>query len=80
MQCRNCPSDTQATQAEFASETMIHFSGLRSIDLPGLLIFPKLLVCPECGSSWFTIPESKLAELAMCSPKSDIPQLQSRGP
>jgi hypothetical protein len=49
----------------------IHFSGLRNIDYPGLLVFPHILVCLECGSSRFTIPETELALLAMCSPKTD---------
>jgi len=65
--CPHCASDTQA---EFSAEINIHFSGLRNIDRPGLLVFPKLLVCLECGYSRFSTPEAELALLAMCSPKS----------
>jgi hypothetical protein len=73
----NCPQCASDTQAEFTSEMMIHVSELRNIDLPSLLVFPKLLVCLECGSSRFTIPETELALLAMCSPKV-IPQTSQK--
>jgi hypothetical protein len=43
---------------------IIHFSGLKSIDTPGIWVFPKLLVCLNCGFSHFTIQESELALLA----------------
>ncbi len=67
MYCPHCASDTQA---EFPAEINIHLSGLRNVDRPGLLLFPKLLVCLGCGYSRFTTPETELALLAMCSPKS----------
>jgi hypothetical protein len=68
MYCPSCASDAQA---KFAAEINIHLGGLRNIDNPGLLVFPNLLVCLECGFSWFTTPETELALLAMCSPKRD---------
>ena len=68
MHCPHCASDIQT---ELTAEINIHFSGLRNIDNPGLLVFPKLLVCLECGFSSFTIPENGLALLAMCFRKSD---------
>jgi hypothetical protein len=68
MNCPHCASDTQA---ELTAEVNIHFRGLRNVDSPGLLVFPKLLVCLDCGFSSFTIPEDELALLAMCSAKSD---------
>jgi hypothetical protein len=67
----HCPQCASETQEEFPAEINIHFSGLRNIDRPGLLVFPKLLVCLECGYSRFTAPEPELAVLAICSPKSD---------
>jgi hypothetical protein len=42
---------------------MIHFSGLRNIDNPGILAFPKILVCLDCGFSQFTISNAGLALL-----------------
>jgi hypothetical protein len=76
MHCSCCASDIQA---EFTAEINIHFSDLRNIDSPGLLIFPKLLVCLECGLSSFTTPENELALLAMGSPKSDASTRKAAG-
>ena len=61
MSCRLCASDNQA---EFASEMIIHFPGLKNLDKPGVWVFPKLLVCLDCGFSRFTAPETELALLA----------------
>jgi hypothetical protein len=66
-----CPHCVSGTQAEFTAEINIHFSGVRNIDRPGMLLFPNLLVCLECGFSRFTTPETELAMLAMCAPKND---------
>lgn len=41
-------------QAEVTAEMLIHFSGIRNIDNPGVLAFPKVLVCLNCGNSRFT--------------------------
>ena len=43
---------------------MIHFSGLRNIDNPGILVFPKVLVCMDCGFSDFRLKEAELVLLA----------------
>jgi hypothetical protein len=61
MHCALCES---SNQAEFTTEMIIHFSGLKNIDKPGVLVFPKVLVCLDCGSSRFTIPGTDLALLA----------------
>jgi len=61
MYCASCQS---SNQAEFTTEMMIHVSGVKNIDKPGVLVFPKVLVCLDCGSSRFTIPGTDLALLA----------------
>ena len=50
-------------QAEFSAEINIHFSGLKNLDKPSVLVFPKLLVCLDCGLSQFTLPETELCLL-----------------
>ncbi len=69
----NCPACDSETEAEFTVEMMIHFSGIKNIDNPGIPAFPKVLVCLKCGSSRFTIPEAKLALLAMSPLKAHGP-------
>jgi hypothetical protein len=67
----DCPHCASATQAELAAEINIHLTGLRNVGRLGLLLFPTLVVCLECGFSRFSTPEAELAMLAMCSPKND---------
>ena len=59
--CRACGSDKQA---EFTAEIALHFSGPGNLDKPHLLVFPRILVCLNCGSAGFTVPESQLHILA----------------
>jgi len=60
MLCALCKS---SKQAEFTSELMIHFSGLEHLVNAGVLIFPQVSVCLDCGSSRFTTPEIELGVL-----------------
>jgi hypothetical protein len=59
----SCTACTSERQAEFGAEINIHFSGLEGLDKPAVLIFPKLLVCLDCGTTEFAIPETELAVL-----------------
>jgi hypothetical protein len=61
MHCALCQS---ANLAEFNTEMMIHFSGQKNIDHPGILAFPKVLICLNCGSSQFAVLENDLTLLA----------------
>jgi hypothetical protein len=68
MSCVLCGS---GNQAEFPAEVMVHFTGRRHLDQPGVLLFPKLLVCLDCGSSRFAVPEKKLALLLSNAQKNE---------
>ena len=68
MQCTLCQS---VNLAEFTAEMMIHFSGRRYIDNPGVLAFPKVSVCLDCGFSRFTTPETDLRMLKNGSAASE---------
>jgi PAS domain S-box-containing protein len=65
MRCKPCGSENQR---EFAAEIMIHFSGRRNRDKPGVLIFPKLTICLDCGFSEFTLEEAELPALTEGAP------------
>jgi hypothetical protein len=43
----------------------LHFPGRENLDKPGIFVFPKVLVCLDCGSSQFAVSESELAVLAL---------------
>ena len=61
MSCQLCRS---SNEAELSAEMVIHFSGLKNLDKPGVWLFLKFLVCLDCGCSRFTVPEGKLASIA----------------
>ena len=60
MYCALCHS---SNGAEFTAEMLIHFSGTKHRDTPGVLAFPKVSICLDCGFSWFTTPETELRVL-----------------
>jgi hypothetical protein len=59
----SCPLCKAVNQSEYPAEMIIHFPGLRNVDKPGVLLFPKLLVCLDCGFFQSVVPEHELALL-----------------
>jgi len=60
MSCARCSSPNEA---EFTAEMMIHFSGPSHVGNPGVLVFPMVLVCLDCGASRFNTPTKELRSL-----------------
>jgi hypothetical protein len=56
----SCPSCASGRVAEFSSEMMINFMGLKHLDKPGVLVFPKALVCLDCGFLRCAVPAREL--------------------
>jgi hypothetical protein len=54
MPCIACGSNCEK---EFATEMILHLSGIKNLDEPGVWAFPKLFVCMNCGYSHFIIEE-----------------------
>jgi len=52
MACVLCAS---SNEVEFPSEIILHFpfSGLENLDKHGVFVYPKVLVCLDCGLSRF---------------------------
>ncbi len=61
MSCLACES---ANQVEFSAEIILHFAALQTLDIPRVELFPKLLVCLDCGFSRFNVSPLELASLA----------------
>ena len=62
MPCKKCGSEDQT---EFGAEISVHFQGHGDSDKQAILLFPKLLVCLECGFTEFVISETDLPQLSM---------------
>lgn len=60
-----CKSCGNSNQSEFSSEICIHFPGLQGLDIPAVFVFPKLVVCLDCGFTECLIPETELRRLAV---------------
>ena len=61
MSCSSCQS---SNQAEFSAEINVHFPGPQNLTKPTVWVFPKILVCFDCGLSTFLTPKDELARLA----------------
>ena len=57
MPCRSCGSGNQTT---FAAEMSVHVLGLENVDKPVLLVFPRILVCLDCGFTELAMAEGEL--------------------
>ena len=58
MPCKSCGS---VNQQKFSGEICIHFP---DIDEPNVWVFPELVVCLDCGTAEFAVPEAELRQLA----------------
>jgi len=59
-QCSRCSSECRK---EFGGELAIHFTGLAGLNKPIVWVFPKLLICLNCGFTEFIVPERELQVL-----------------
>jgi hypothetical protein len=57
MPCMSCGS---VNHSKFSAEMGIHFLGLKNIDKPVVWVFPELVVCLDCGTAEFVVPEAEL--------------------
>jgi hypothetical protein len=60
MSCKSCKSENQSN---FNAEIGIHFPGLKGLNKPTVWVFPKLVVCLDCGVAEFALPERELRVL-----------------
>jgi hypothetical protein len=60
MPCKSCQSERQCN---FDGELAVHFRGLKGLDKPIVWVFPTIVVCLDCGSTEFAIPETELRVL-----------------
>src|SRR5215469_16023193 len=63
--CGRCSSQCRT---EFGGELAIHFTGLAGLNKPIVWVFPKLLVCMNCGLTEFLVPERELQVLETGTP------------
>ena len=60
VQCKSC---LQEDQKAFNGEIAIHFPGLEGLHKPIVWVFPKVVVCLNCGAAEFVVSEAELQSL-----------------
>lgn len=60
MDCKQCTSDHQST---FSTEMNIHFPGREGRDKPTVWVFPKIVLCLDCGFAELVVPKNELHAL-----------------
>jgi len=60
MSCSRCLS---LHQTELNTEINLHVRGLPNLGEPGIFVFPRVLVCLDCGLSEFVIQKRELAQI-----------------
>jgi hypothetical protein len=60
MLCKSCGS---VNQKKFSARMDIHFPGLKDIDKPAVWVFSDVVVCLDCGTGEFAVPEEEVRQL-----------------
>jgi hypothetical protein len=47
------------------AEMGIRSPGLKNLDKPVVWVFPRLIVCMDCGTAEFVVPEDELTQLRL---------------
>ena len=63
MSCKSCGS---VNQKKFSAEMAIRFPELKDIDIgkPVVWAFLEVVVCLDCGTAEFAVPEAELRQLS----------------
>ena len=61
MVCHSCHS---GKVREYRAEINIHLPGIKGLDIPTVWAFPTILVCLNCGTAQFEIPDAERKTLA----------------
>jgi len=77
MSCKSCLSEHQS---KLNAEVAIHFPGLKGLERPIVWMFPKLLVCLDCGVTEFSVPERELGVIVKGTAVEGAAVLDEGGP
>jgi len=61
MSCKSCGS---VNQKKFSAEMAIRLPELKGIGKPVVWAFPEVVVCLDCGTAEFAVPEAELRQLS----------------
>jgi hypothetical protein len=68
--CKSCVSENQRN---LNGEIGVHIPGLKGLDKPIVWVFPKLVLCLNCGFTEFVVPATELRRGHMRHPSRPPP-------
>lgn len=68
IRCKFC--DSEQLQP-FTAEMAVHIPGKKNLDRPQVYVSAKLVVCLNCGTAQFAVPEAQLGQLRRAPPLQD---------
>ncbi len=74
----SCPSCASGNQSEFPFEMLVHFACLENLSKTGIFLFPKILVCMDCGFLQYRVPASQLSLLAENHRRANVRKGEAR--
>ena len=74
MSCTRCLS---LHQTELNTEMNLHFRGLTFVGDPGIFVFPRVLVCLDCGLSQFVVAERELSQIVERNEKRQVSSVKA---
>jgi hypothetical protein len=54
-----CPSCHSGKIREYTAEINVHLPGMKGLNIPTVWVFPRVLVCLDCGHAEFMVPEDE---------------------
>lgn len=65
-----CKAFASVNVIELATETYLHFRGLRGLSVEPIFLFPKTVVCLDCGFMWSILAQQEIEQVRRGSASS----------
>ena len=79
MKDQRCGSCSSVNVTELATETCLHFTGLSGLNVEPIFLFPRAVVCLDCGSMQSNLAEKEIEQVKKAAAKFDIAVVRHRG-
>lgn len=65
-----CTSCASLNVIELASETCLHFPGLKGLRVEPIFVFPRTVVCLDCGFIWSILAPREIEQVRRAAASS----------
>lgn len=67
-----CGSCRSANTIELAAETCLHFPGLSGLNVEPIIVFPKTVICLECGAMQSNLAQSEIEQVREATARLNV--------